>query len=141
MDDNRKVSYFRTLIFTIISAMISLVLFGVLYLKPEFKSFVITIEIGIFAIIGYTIYSIVQHEKLLNQMSDPSRFRFGFDSCPDYYIKRVDEDTRKDFCSNEYIVVDKESPLQKKLIMKIVDENTTLPLNHSASLFLLIFQI
>jgi hypothetical protein len=133
MEDSRKVSYFRTLIFTVISAILSIVIFGLLYVKPELKAFVITLEIGIFSIIGYTIYSIVQHEKLLNQMSDPARFRFGFDSCPDYYIKRIDEATMKDFCSNEYIVVDKESPLQKKLIMKIVDESTNLPLNHSAS--------
>lgn len=133
MEDNRKVSYFRTLIFTVVSAILSLVMFALLFVKPELKSFVITIEIGIFSIIAYTIYSIVQHEKLLSQMSDPSKFRFGFDSCPDYYIKRIDELTRKDFCSNEYVVVDKESPLQKKLIMKIVDENTTLPLNHSAT--------
>lgn len=133
MDDNRKVSYFRTLIFTVVSAIISLGIFGLLYMKPELKAFVITVEIGIFSIIGYTIYAIVQHEKLLSQMSDPSRFRFGFDSCPDYYIKRTDDATRKDFCSNEYVVVDKESPLQKKLIMKIVDESTNLPLTHSAT--------
>lgn len=133
MEDSRKMSYFRTLIFTVISAILSLVIFALLYFKPELKAFVITLEIGIFSIIGYTIWAIVQHEKLLAQMSDPSRFRFGFESCPDYYIKRIDEETRKDFCSNEYIVVDKESPLEKKLIMKIVDEKTNLPLNHTAT--------
>jgi hypothetical protein len=129
--DYGKKSYFRTLIFTVISAIFSLALFGILFFKPEYKTFVITVEIGIFSIITYVIYNIVQHEKLLSQMSDPSRFRFTFDSCPDYYIKRTDNSTNKDFCSNEYIVVDKESPLEDKLIMKIVDENTRLPSNHS----------
>ena len=133
MDDNRKMSYFRTLIFTVISAILSLVIFSLLYFKPELKAFVITVEIGIFFIIGYAIWAIVQHEKLLAKMSDPSMFRLDFESCPDYYIKRIDEDTRKYFCSNEYIVVDKESPLEKKLIMKMVDENTNLPLHHTAT--------
>lgn len=133
MEDNAKKSYFRTLIFTVISALLSLAIFGLLFWKPELKVFVITVEIGIFAIIGYTIYSIVQHEKLLNQMSDPARFRFGFETCPDYYIKRTDEETRKDFCSNEYIVVDKERPLSNKYLMKIVEENAVLPSKHSAT--------
>lgn len=131
MEDSKAKSYFRTLIFTVVSAILSLALFGLLFWKKELLTFVIIVEVGIFAIIGYLIYVIVQHEKMLNAMNDPRNFKFGFDVCPDYYVKRTDGESNKDFCSNEYVVVDKDSPLQKKLIMKIVDENTALPSSHS----------
>ncbi len=133
MEDNQKKSYFRTLVFTVVAAILSLALFGLLFWKSELITFVAIVEAGIFAIIGYCIYAIVQHEKMLNAMGDPKNFKFGFDVCPDYYTKRSDTETNKDFCSNEYVVVDKNSPLQKKLIMKIVDENTALPSTHSAT--------
>lgn len=133
MEDSKAKSYFRTLIFTVVSAVLSLALFGLLFWKRELLTFVMIVEVGIFAIIGYLIYVIVQHEKMLSAMSDPKNFKFGFDVCPDYYVKRTDDESNRDFCSNEYVVVDKDSPLQKKLIMKIVDENTALPSSHSPS--------
>lgn len=131
MEDSKGKSYLRTLVFTVVTAIASLALFGLLFWKRELLTFVIIVEAGVFAIIAYCIYTIVQHEKMLDAMKDPRNFKFGFDVCPDYYVKRNDSVTHKDFCSNEYIVVDKDNALQKKLIMKIVDENTALPSNHS----------
>jgi hypothetical protein len=133
MEDNKTKSYYRTLIFTVVASLFSMALFGLLFWKRELLTFVVIVEAGVFAIIVYLIYVIVQHERMLNAMSDPRNFKFGFDVCPDYYVKRTDGETNKDFCSNEYVVADKDSPLQKKLIMKIVDENSALPSAHSPS--------
>jgi hypothetical protein len=131
MEESRSKSYFRTLIFTVVASILSMALFGVLFVKRELMTFVILVEIGIFAIIGYCIYSIVNHEKLLSKMNNPNNYNLRFDSCPDYFIKRYDDVSNKEFCSNEYVVVDKKSPLSKKVLMKIVEENGTLPAKHT----------
>ena len=138
--ENKNISYFRTLIFTVSAAVFSMALMALWYYKRELVVFVFAVQIGIFAIIGYCIYTIVQYEKTLDEMSNIKNFTVKFDTCPDYYIKRSDIVTGKDFCSNEYVVVDKNSPTQKKMIMKVLpyvenasgqDDNTSMPKIHN----------
>lgn len=131
----QKTSYFRTLIFTVIAAMLSIALFTALFIEggKRFIPFVITVEIGIFAIIGYCIYLIVQREKFLDSQKDPKNYSFKFDICPDYYIKRYDEQNKKNFCSNEYTIVDKKRPSTTQYTMKIVEEGVSLPSTHSST--------
>ena len=138
--ENKNISYFRTLIFTVSAAIFSMALMALWYFKRELVVFVFAVQIGIFAIIGYCIYTIVQYEKTLDEMSNIKNFTVKFDTCPDYYIKRSDIVTGKDFCSNEYVVVDKNSPTQKKMIMKVLpyvenasgqDDNTSMPKIHN----------
>lgn len=119
MNQDRRISYFRTLVFTVIAFVMSLGLLVLWYLRRDVQTFVILVEIGIFTIIGYCIWNIVQYERALQDMRRSSNYTLKMQSCPDYYVKRRDPVTSKDFCSNEYVVVDDKSPTGKKLIMKI----------------------
>jgi hypothetical protein len=122
MEDTRKVSYVRTLTFTIFAALLSIALFAVLFIKGglDFLVFVTILEVGIFVIIFYCIFAIVNREKELGKMKDPKNYVIKFDDCPSYYVKRYDNATSKFFCSNEYVVTDPRNPTSK-LIMKIYD--------------------
>lgn len=133
--ETTKVSYFRTLVFTVIAAIMSLGLFGILFVEggKDWMPFVIAVELGIFGIITYCITLIVQREKLLENQKDAKNYSLKFDMCPDYFIKRYDEITQKDFCSNEYSVIDLNSPFGKRVTMKIVGESDSLPTFHSST--------
>ena len=132
--ENKNISYFRTLIFTVSAAVFSMALMALWYYKRELVVFVFAVQIGIFAIIGYCIYTIVQYEKTLDEMSNIKNFTVKFDTCPDYYIRRSDIVTGKDFCSNEYVVVDKNSPMQKKMIMKVLPYDKNASGHHNNSM-------
>lgn len=99
---NSKISYFNTLIFTIVTGVISLLLLGLLFLdigKP-FLPFIVALEVGIFLIIGYCIYSIWALDKEMKDATANKRFVVKFDTCPDYYVKRnINGST---YCSNDY---------------------------------------
>jgi hypothetical protein len=119
------------------SAIFSLVLFGLLYFKEtrQYLVLIIALEIGIFSIIIYCIWAIVNRERLLDKMKDPNNYVLKFDSCPDYYVKKFDTTLKKDFCSNEYIVYNKLKPLER-VIMKIVDaDKGFLPSSHVTTFY------
>ncbi len=122
MDDTRRVSYVRTLVFTIFAAVLSIALFGVLFIRgaQDYLVAITILELGIFVIIFTCIVAIVNNEKKLASMKDPANYVIKFDECPNYYVKRYDTPTKQFFCSNEYIVADKRNPTSK-LIMKIND--------------------
>lgn len=115
-DSNRKISYFNTLIFTIFSGVVSLILLAALYfdMLSSWRAFIITIEIGIFVIIGVCIWQIFVNEALLEKYKRAANYNIDFAQCPDYYIKR--HDNEKTICSNEYVVQGADN---KKYIMKI----------------------
>ena len=127
-NENRRISYVRTLVFTIVSALLSIVLFGLIFIKGarDWLLFIIITEIGIFSIIIYCIIAIINREKKFQEMRDPKNYVVKFDNCPDYYVKRYDATTKGYFCSNEYVVVDPRNPT-KKLIMKLFPENDNSP--------------
>lgn len=147
MSSSKQVSYFRTLIFTIFAFIISLMLLALAWFKRDLVTFVTIVEVAIFVIIGYCISNIVNYEKTLQAMRSANNYVLKMDSCPDYYVKRFDPLTTKDFCSNEYRVVDKSSPTGEKVIMKILPQmkdvnmgglvvpnpgNPTFPTKHSS---------
>lgn len=123
-NENRRISYVRTLAFTIVSALLSIALFALLFFKgaKEWLLFITITEIGIFSIILYCIFAIINREKKLLEMRDPKNYVIKFDNCPDYYVKRYDTASKSYFCSNEYVVIDKRNPT-KTLIMKLFAEN------------------
>lgn len=137
MNSDKQKSYFRTLIFTVFAFIVSIGLLVLLWFKRDLMVFISLIEVFIFIIIGYCITNIVEFEKTLQEMRSAANYTLKLDSCPDYYIKRRDAEQNLDFCSNEYVVVDKNSPVGKKLIMKILPEladvnsNPTFPVQHS----------
>lgn len=122
--NNNKISYFNTLIFTIVSSIVSVILLLLLFLKGfrPYLPFFITIEIGIFTIIGLCIAMIVINEKRKNEDKAKALQNFTFNSCPDYYLqKNVGQD---EICSNEYIIQDSN---KKKYIMKIYPNSSDFP--------------
>ncbi len=123
-NENRRISYVRTLVFTIVSALLSIALFAMIFVKGarDWLLFIIVAELGIFGIIFYCIYAIINREKKLQAMRDPKNYVIKFDSCPDYYVKRYDTASKGYFCSNEYVVTDARNPT-KNLIMKVYPEN------------------
>ena len=116
-DTEQRIAYFNTLVFTIISGIISLGILIFMFFKPAAKlfPFLITVQIGIFLIIIISIYQIVSAEKLKDKYKDTKNFAINFSLCPDYYVERNINGTK--VCSNEYIVEDDN---RVKKIMKIL---------------------
>ena len=129
VDAEQRVAYFNTLVFTIISGIVSLAILIFMFFKPAAKlyPFLITVEVGIFLIIIITITQIIIAEKERDKYKNKKNFTINFTTCPDYYIeKNVDN---KKICSNEYIVEDEN---RVRRIMKILpaDDSYTFPPLH-----------
>lgn len=115
-DTTRKMSYYNTLIFTIIAGIVSVCLLLLLLFKDfkKYLPFIVTLEVGIFAIIATCIITIFVNESVLNKLKKQMGYQISFTSCPDYYTKRTIGD--KEICSNDYVYFnDKKQPF----IMKI----------------------
>jgi hypothetical protein len=128
MNENKKISYKNTLIYTIVNALISVIL--IIFLAfPNFREymyFIAIIEIGIFIIIGYCIYRIITYEKYLESLKNQKNFYIPFTECPDYFVKKFDL-KGEPYCSNEYRIKDK---TENNYIMKIYPNSVPLPLKH-----------
>jgi len=123
----KQKSYFRTLVFAIISTLISVGLIAVVLLVPQAKqltTLIVTIQAGLFLITIYCIRQVILKEKQFVKMSDPQNYVVNFDDCPDYFNRKYDEASRKFYCSNEYIV---EHPVDtaKQAIMKLMLHDPT----------------
>ena len=125
-----KVSYFNTMIFTIITGIFSLLLLLVLLFSGGRKllPLIITIEVGAFLIIAVCITQIIVNEKRKDKNQGDLASYIKFVNCPDYYMKRFMNE--KEICSNEHSYVD---PITRQVyIMKLiqVDNNNNLPIKH-----------
>jgi hypothetical protein len=93
-------------------------------MSPKVKEhalyFVIAVEIGIFAVIGYCVYQIMVNESKLKYMDITSKISFY--ECPDYFVK-VSEGSET-LCVNNYEVTDAKN---KKFILRIYPEDQPLP--------------
>ena len=134
---DEKKSYINTLVFTIISGIVSLILLVALFFPvgQKFMVAIITVEVGIFVIIGYCIYQIMTAESRLRKLKESNKLMVNFNECGDYYVRREDSNG-KVVCSNDYIITD---PSNDQYTMKIYadDLGTALPstneINPSAS--------
>lgn len=99
-----KVSYFNTLIFTVITGIISLGVLCLLFfdIGKRFLYFIIAFEIGVFALIGFCLYVIISTE--MAKKKNKIKYVVRFDECPDYYTKKVKDG--KEYCINKYVVKD-----------------------------------
>jgi hypothetical protein len=133
MNSAKQISYIHTLIFSIIAGIVSVALLLVLLIKKlqSYTPFVVTLEIGIFIIVFSCLIQIWLNEMRLANLRKNGIPYISFDSCPDYYVKRVDGD--KEFCSNEYVYQDKTG---KKYIMKIypTERPVSLPAVHNQNM-------
>lgn len=127
VDAEQRVAYFNTLVFTIISGIVSLGILIFMFFKPAAKlfPFLITVEVGIFLIIIITITQIIKAEKEKDKYKNKKNFTINFTTCPDYYVERNEGD--KTICSNEYIVEDEN---KLKHILKILPATETFPETH-----------
>lgn len=132
MLDSKKFSYKNTLIYTIITAIVSVGLLVLLAFKGFFDYIylIAIVELGIFCIIGYCIFRIINYEKGLDRMKLNSNNFIAFNECPDYFVKKFDT-SGTPYCSNEYQVKDK---VNNSYIMKIYPPGIPLPSQHDPSL-------
>lgn len=130
MNDNKKITYRNTIIYTILAAIVSLGLLVLLAFKSFFDYIylIAIIEIGIFIIIGYCIYKIITYEKSFEKLKDQKRYYIPFSECPDYYVKKF-SNNGEPFCSNEYRVKDAND---NTFLMKVYPDTVPLPTKHDA---------
>ena len=113
MTNTNHASYYNVLVFTIITGIFSLILLLLLFFD-EFKGFikfVITVEIGLFAIIVWCIYIITKASK---KKALPNLV-INYGDCPDYYIKNTDN-SGTPYCENKYLY---QQPNGSKYLMSI----------------------
>jgi hypothetical protein len=129
MNDNKKISYKNTLIYTIVTAIVSLLILALLFIPSMFDYiyFIAVIELGIFIIIGVCIYKIINFEKNLNKLRDQDTYYIPFSECADYFVKKNDTKGNT-YCSNEYTVKDQYG---NDKIMKIYPNTKSLPDKHN----------
>lgn len=128
-DNEKKISYFNTLIFTIVTGIISLCILGLLFFEIGQKMiyFIIAFEIGVFALIGYCLYRIISGENKLKKNKESYVLRFN--ECPDYYTRHFNAEKNQVECINNYIVKDRNGQvyLSSLLPTKIGGEDVTIP--------------
>lgn len=106
-DSNKSQIYIGTMVFSIVAAIISvmLILFMV-YGPPESKDYmyvVLTVEFGMLAVIINSIAQIYMYERDLKKMTqDISSNLVVVDTCPDYYTRVVDASGGAS-CSNQFV--------------------------------------
>lgn len=130
MSDDRKISYFNTLIFTIITAIASLAVLALLFFPfgKDFIFFIIAYEIGVFLIIAYCVYKIIRGDKDLRDQR--ASFVVRFDECPDFYTKNLHKEDNKLWCHNDYKVVDtatKQEYIYRIYPLKVDNAEVNLP--------------
>lgn len=129
-ENDKKISYFNTLIFTIVTGIISLCIVGLLFFEVGQKMiyFIIAFEIGVFILITYCIYRIASADKKLSKSKDG--YVLKFNECPDYFSRYINpnENGRVE-CINNYIVKDRNGQVYLSTITpaKYENENVTVP--------------
>lgn len=102
-------SYINTLIFCIIAKATSLVLFIALItdIGWRFSYLILTIEVGLFVIIGTTLYKIYAYQKAIDEAAAAaSKAPAILNACPDYFVQTVQEDSHDIICQNGYTTPD-----------------------------------
>lgn len=89
-------NYVNTIVFCILASSASLLLLFFMYSTKEFVPYLLTAELGILAIVAYTV------GVLLNTVTDPTggdgdNATVKIDGCPDYYTRTAIG------CSNSFV--------------------------------------
>lgn len=103
----RKSLYFNTMIFTIIAGVISLLLLAALAFGSDmiktYWAFIVTIEIGLLAVIIVALVRIFAYEKKLKELGERGlNNAVSVDSCPDYWTVS-ETDGEKKQCIPQYV--------------------------------------
>lgn len=123
--ESSKVSYFNTLIFTIVSGIISLILLILLFLKigQDWAYLILTVEVGIFIVIGICVFQIIRNEKIRNNLKNNLEERISFYECPDYFNKVSIDNIN--YCKNDHTYTNTDG---RKYTMKIYPDDPSTPL-------------
>lgn len=100
-------NYLNTLIFCVISKMITiLVLTFLLNEKVRYFSYLLlTVELGLVTIIVSALYVLVSYDKKMSKKQDEYNKNILSNlSCPDYYVQTIDNNNI--ICTNVYITPD-----------------------------------
>jgi len=102
-------SYINTLIFCIIAKATSLLLFILLLFRPGWAInwLILTVEIGLIAIIVYTLYQLYAYQKAIDEAAAAvAKAPAMLDTCPDFFVRSVQDETRDLLCNSTYTTPD-----------------------------------
>ena len=98
-------SYLNTLIFCIVAKSVTLILLILLLFDIgwAFSYLILTLEIGLVAIIAWTLYSVYKVQKAIDEAAAAaSKQPPMLNTCPDYFVRGIDSETNDQICSNTY---------------------------------------
>jgi hypothetical protein len=82
-------TYINTMVFSIIAGLVSIAMLVALMLSESLNAYmflIITIEMGLLAIIIHALYRVIAYEaKVRKAINNASSNAFAADNCPDYY--------------------------------------------------------
>ena len=125
--ETSKTSYFNTLIFTIVTGIISLLLLLSLFIPVVNQNafyFIIAVEAGIFSVIAICIFKIMYNEYEVNKrMRNLKTTKLSLNECPEYFVRTKNgSDTN---CTNNYKVQDSNG---QKYTLRIYPDDPLTPL-------------
>ena len=102
-------NYINTLIFCIVAKVVTLILLVLLLFDIgwQFSWFILTVEIGLVAIIAYTLYKVYAFQKTIDEAAAAASTAPPFlNTCPDYFMMTIQEDTGDRICASKYTTGD-----------------------------------
>jgi hypothetical protein len=102
--------YFNTMVFTVISGIVSLMLLLVMFYAPDFMReyaiLIITVEIGLLLNIIIALVRIFRYERRMQELGKNSAANLvGVKTCPDYWTLKELDDGRRE-CHRQYLAPD-----------------------------------
>lgn len=116
-NENSKISYFNTLIFTIVSGIISLLLLLALFFEigKKYAYLIIMVEFGIFSIILLCIIQIIINERRIAAAKNQRYNKISLQRCPDYFQQITDGNNAVN-CKNGFNILYPDGSQKKILI-------------------------
>jgi hypothetical protein len=102
-------NYLNTLIFCIVANAVTIILLGVLFTDfgQTVAYLIITIEFGLITLIVVSLWQIYKYERdKKKELDDLKKAKVSINTCPDYYTRMVNEESRDVTCKNQYTTPD-----------------------------------
>lgn len=113
-------NYLNTLIFCVIAKTVTVILLSLLVIEKVryFTFMLLTIELGLIAIILSSLYVISSYNEKVTKLQEKyGKSKISMLSCPDYYVKTIDDG--KTYCQDIYKTPD------NKYVYKFADSMST----------------
>ena len=102
-------NYLNTLIFCVVAKTITVIVLGSLFLQAvrPYAVFLLTIELGLVTIVIWSLIKIRNYDKrMAKEAEDIINSAVNSVSCPEYYVRSVDEEDIGTVCLNGYLTPD-----------------------------------